>query len=613
MATQINEDVKKINNTYMTEANAPVGSAQYAKNIANNASAPVALPAAISADSLQPATPITLPIPKTDTTNYSGIVANGNATIDALSKSAAAAAPTAETSAVDLFKQYLGSSEAPANPYDSYANLEGQYGIADKTAAAAASKAKVDALSAKLAGINAEAEAAKIGLENQTFQGQGIDSAAFLGRQQAETSRKAALRALPVQAELLAAQAVATNDSTLLSLAQDKVNKVFEIQSTYATNLFNYKKDLRDKVYDFATKEQKAKLDVQAKKDEQEFTLLRDNLGNAQNIAKTALENGAADIAAKITALDPKSSTYADDLAALQAKIPADPNKALDIQYKKAQISKIYSDMAGTDGAGTDNIVDPASASILAQTGLSMPAFQYLTTGTAALTRMTAAQRKKYMDEAATWANKNGIDLSTFKSQYSALSKTVEANVLRNNQSAVAEAELDATLNNLSVAGDDASFGKMKWANVAKLFAGKEFNDENVSKYSFHLNQLREEFAMYNAALAGQIDANGNIRQINEADYKKAENIIKDGFAKGSIVGFQAALKASREKMQTVLQSSISAQNKQVWKLFGVEGNYESSKATNSGTTLMTGPDGVAYNVPNKNVDAFIKAGGKKQ
>lgn len=214
--------------------------------------------------------------------------------------------------------------------------------------------------------------------------------------------------------------------------------------------------------------------------------------------------------------------------------------------------------------------VDSTSQSILAQTGLSIQAFAYLTQGTPALTRMTAGERKQYMDEAGEYLNRTGTDIATFKSQYNALGKTVEANSLRNNQAAVAEAELDATIKNLRTAADEASFQKLRWVNVAKLFAGKEVNDSAVLKYAFHLQQLREEFAMYNAAIAGQIDANGNIREITDADYQRAENIIKEGITKGGIDGFENALTASRSKMQIVLQNSIDAQNKQVWKLFGV-------------------------------------------
>lgn len=232
---------------------------------------------------------------------------------------------------------------------------------------------------------------------------------------------------------------------------------------------------------------------------------------------------------------------------------------------------------SGPDNGGT---LVPGATGITGATGLSIDAFNYLTVGTSALTRMSEGARAKVKKEVNEYLNRKGVDYATFQSQYKALGNTVQANLTRNNQAGVAEAEIDATLANLQTAADDSSFKNMRWYNIAKLFAGQEFNDKNVSKYAFHLNQLREEFAMYNAALAGQIDSNGNIKEITDADRKVAENIIKDGFAKGSIQGFQDALTASREKMKTVLQSSIDAQNKKVWDLFGVGDQYKSQAPT---------------------------------
>lgn len=210
---------------------------------------------------------------------------------------------------------------------------------------------------------------------------------------------------------------------------------------------------------------------------------------------------------------------------------------------------------------------DETSQSILSQTGLSIPAFAYLTQGTTALTRMTADERLQYMHEAESWANKNGIDLATFGSQYKAYNEALQSNIQRVNNVKVAEGELEGTLENLSTAADEASFASMKWANVAKLFAGQEFNDENVSKYAFHLNQLRSELALYNAAAAGK-------GQTDDSDYQEAERIIKDGFAAGSITGFQSALKNSVSKMDMVLGKNLDRTNRQIWDLFGVGNKY---------------------------------------
>jgi hypothetical protein len=252
------------------------------------------------------------------------------------------------------------------------------------------------------------------------------------------------------------------------------------------------------------------------------------------------------------------------------------------------QVTDAMQKQEGWTESANDANTETGSSSILNATGLSVPAFNFLTQGTSALTRMTADQRLKYMNEAEKYMNRTGTDIATFQSQYSALGKTVEANSLRNNQAGVAEAELDATIQNIRSASTEAKLGNLSKLNIAKIWAGQQLNDSNATTFKFHLSQLREEFALYNAALSGQIDANGNVRQINEADYKRADDIIQSGFATGSIDGFEKALKASRSKMQVVLQNSIDAQNKQVWKLFGVGDKYQSQSPTNSSTTSNT-------------------------
>lgn len=215
--------------------------------------------------------------------------------------------------------------------------------------------------------------------------------------------------------------------------------------------------------------------------------------------------------------------------------------------------------------------IDPTSQSILSQTGLSMPSFMFLTKGTPALARMSSSARQKYMKEAEDFANSNNIDVSVFQSLYGAYSKTIEANALRNNQAAVAEMEVAATLDNVEETLDDTSFNKLTRENLIKMWAGKEINDPTIAKYKFHLNQLREEFALYNAALAGQLNESGQIREINDSDHKRAEDVIFDGINQDSISGFRNALESSMEKMTVVLDRSITNQQALVWDLFGVE------------------------------------------
>lgn len=276
--------------------------------------------------------------------------------------------------------------------------------------------------------------------------------------------------------------------------------------------------------------------------------------------------------------------------------VKLDNGSTILINSQTGQTIKNLGGSNGTSGGQADTLPpDPQSQSILRQTGLSIAAFNYLTQGSSSMARMDQNTRQKIMNEAQNWANKNGIDISTFKSQYEAYNDALQKNISRVNQVKVAEGELGGTLQNLASAADDASFKNMKWANVAKLFAGQQFNDANVSKYAFHLNQLRSELALYNAAASGKTST-------DQADYNEAERIIKDGFAKGSITGFQQALTNSVSKMDSVLQQNVQRTQGQVWDLFGVKKpttQTQSTKTVIPATQIPSGyyqaSDGLLY------------------
>ncbi len=149
--------------------------------------------------------------------------------------------------------------------------------------------------------------------------------------------RMNALKALPLQAQVLGAQAAvaaaqgrANLSQSILQQAQTQLDKVFQLHMTDATNQYNYQDSLRKTVYDYATAAEKTILDAQTKAADQNFTLMQNNLNNAQALAKSAIDAGQADVAAKITALDPHSSTYQQDVATLSAQIKPQPTAATD-------------------------------------------------------------------------------------------------------------------------------------------------------------------------------------------------------------------------------------------------------------------------------------------
>lgn len=238
------------------------------------------------------------------------------------------------------------------------------------------------------------------------------------------------------------------------------------------------------------------------------------------------------------------------------------------------------------------NLPKTVGGSILAATGLSSLQMNYMTQGTSALTRLSSKDRQAVIASADAWAKEHGTDTATIQSQYKAYNDTLQKNIQRNNNTKIAEQELLGTITNLSTAADTKDFGRIKVANVAKLFAGEQLNDPATLKYAVHLNQLRTELAYYNAAVSGN-------SQADDKDFAEAERIIKNGVSTGSLTGFKDAITASTEKMGNVLQDSVDNSAKSVWGLFGVEDQYK-PKAKPS-----EAPSGGSY-------QDFLKAIGQK-
>lgn len=351
----------------------------------------------INSSVLQPQPEIKLPTPPQDTTNYSGMISGGQATIDQYNKDvqkgiddALKAQQGANPSLID---QYLKSSTAPTELTGQYqtavAGLAPQeQAVATENVALKSAQAKLRDVNARLAGINAEAQAIPIRLQEEAT-GRGI-TAGGLAPIQAGELRKVALRALPLQAEAIAAQAeVQTAQGNVelaqntLKLAQDKLNTAFQLYTKDAENKYNYQKDLRDKVYAYATEKEKQKLDALQKQDDRDFQFMRDQIKNASDIAQEAMKNGQASLAAQITALDPNSKSYVTDLAELQGQIipktetdiiKLDSGETVMIDKKTGNIIKSIGGAKGMGGSGATGLTpeqqkDPFISKLLSSAG----------------------------------------------------------------------------------------------------------------------------------------------------------------------------------------------------------------------------------------------------
>ena len=351
-----------------------------------------------------------------------------------------------------------------------------------------------------------------------------------------------------------------------------------EKQNQQALQAYSMFKDL---IYDDLTESEKLQADSQMRMKEDRAKAITDAYATVlQNAADqkapasvlTAIDEAARKPDATVASIYQAAGRYGGDIA------------------KQAQVAKIYADMAsGTSTVDPNAVVDANSTSILSQTGLSLIAFNYLAQGTPALTRMSAAQRQKVMNEAQSFLNNKGLDVSTFQSRYKAYNDVLQKNIERSNQTTIYAGEVAGTVDQfVDEVGDD--FSKIRPSNIVKLFAGKQVNDPIAQKYAFNLETMRNDLAGYYAASRG---ATGN--NITDADKRDAEKVIISGLSSGSAEAFKQSLLANEKKVTDVVNRAVDSANKQIWGLFGVGDKYKStvkqavSTSTPNGGTLTSG------------------------
>lgn len=177
-------------------------------------------------------------------------------------------------------------------------------------------------------------------------QGRGIPEA-IIGGQQAQIGRETAIAALPVQAQLEAAQGN-------LEMANDSLDRMFKIYSEEADRDFAFKKEVRTFVYQAATDKQKKKLDELGKMEERAYQEKKDLQKEASEYKKIAIENGQASLAGKISVLaqNVNSPTYQEDFANLISKLQ-DPVKTAQLRKLNAEIAALA---PRTDGGVNEDL-----------------------------------------------------------------------------------------------------------------------------------------------------------------------------------------------------------------------------------------------------------------
>ena len=281
---------------------------------------------AITPETLRPEKAIDITPQEPDATNYQGIISGGLENANAILKMAnqppIGGEITAPTS-LDAAMAKLLQGETPPSGASLYENVYGvgptQEEISIKQETERKAREELDILNAQMRALSAEAKAAPIQLQQEAT-GRGI-TAGGLAPLQTARLRDIALRSLPLEGQILAQQAVLTGSQRALQLAQSKFDKVFELRMADQDRFYNYQKEQRAMIYDRLNKKEQQQIDAMNKADDIKREDYKINNSLAQSWAEKAVNNGQSDIAAKISALDPKSPSFQADLAKLQGQI----------------------------------------------------------------------------------------------------------------------------------------------------------------------------------------------------------------------------------------------------------------------------------------------------
>ena len=534
--------------------------------------------------------------------------------------------PNPIPSAADIISQ--GTAQTPAEQTNTtllqkvaalIGNKTGQTTLTNNAETAAglpAMNKQLNDLNTQLQGLNDQATQLQLAagaggtIENQEqnqAQGRGITAGGLAPLTAAD------LRNNQVQQAAIAARAL-TLKSTIyglqgnIALAKDAADKAAAAQFEQEQQQIDYMNALIAANAPQMTKEEKAQADlVQANLADRQNKIdqAKQDKTTAIGLAVAAMKNNpnnpqAQYNAQQVLALDPTDPNYLQKVTQLVGQYQSDP---IATQQALANLAKTRAETAAIVPATSPNDpnavpTDPNSQSILSQTGLSVAAFNFLTQGTASLSRLSAADRKNIMNEAQNYLNKKGVDISTFQSQYKAYNDVLQKNVERANNTKIFAGEISGTVDQfVNDIGND--FGKLKAANVAALFAGKQVNDPTTQKYAFDLQTMQNDLAGYYAASRGAT-------QPELQDLNAAALVIQSGLNGKSAKAFQDSINANEEKVTGVVNKGVDSARKQVWDLFGVGDRYQSNS---SGTVKVKSPDGKTGTIPAAQLQDALKQG----
>jgi hypothetical protein len=189
---------------------------------------------------------------------------------------------------------------------------------------------QVSDLTAQLNNVVAQQNADLLKLRGVGSQ-EGVTETVY-GGQAATINREAAIKALPIQAALSAAQGN-------LKLAEDYLTQLTTWKKEEIDNDFAYKSAVRDSVRDFVKGEEKARLDALDKQEQRSYQEKRDNINSQDAWMKFAVQNGQSTLVSAIAALDPASTIFAQSLASITQQLkPKADTQVVEVGGRKVLI-----------------------------------------------------------------------------------------------------------------------------------------------------------------------------------------------------------------------------------------------------------------------------------
>lgn len=254
-------------------------------------------------------TPVVPVTPGLDLTmNSAGLGADSTGMFQIAPQAGDSEGVTAAKDSSNVLGQYLEQTLGIAKPVEG-AN-ERALEDARRQAGVEAAQREFNRYSSQINAITAKRDADQLSLEGQ---GRGITDV-IIGGQQARIGREAAIQALPIQAQLAAAQGN-------LEQAQLLMGQLFSAKSADIQADLTYRTSLASSVMLWATSSQQAILQAKQADIAQQAQTAQANLAYQRELGLQALEYGQNGLITGISSIDPKSATFEQDIASYVSQL----------------------------------------------------------------------------------------------------------------------------------------------------------------------------------------------------------------------------------------------------------------------------------------------------